>query len=83
MQISVSEAKARLTDLIRRAEAGEDVVLTRHGKAVATISPVKSPVDMARRRTAIEALIGSAKNLDGVSAERSHDFLYDDDGLPG
>ena len=32
MQISVSDAKARLTELLRRAEAGEDIVLTRHGQ---------------------------------------------------
>ena len=35
MRISVSEAKGQLTELVRRAEAGEEVVLTRHGKAVA------------------------------------------------
>jgi prevent-host-death family protein len=30
----VSSAKGQLTELIRRAEAGEEVVLTRHGQAV-------------------------------------------------
>jgi prevent-host-death family protein len=34
MQISVSEAKAQLTELVRRAEPGEDVFLTRHGQKV-------------------------------------------------
>ena len=34
MQLAITEAKARLTDLVRRAEAGEDVVLTRYGHAV-------------------------------------------------
>ena len=34
MQIAIPDAKARLTDLVRRAEAGEEVVLTRHGHAV-------------------------------------------------
>ena len=34
MQISVSDAKARLTELLRRAEEGEDIVLTRYGQPV-------------------------------------------------
>ena len=34
MQVAITDAKARLTDLVRRAEAGEEVVLTRHGHAV-------------------------------------------------
>ena len=40
MQISVSDAKARLTELLRRAEAGEDIVLTRHGRPVARLAPI-------------------------------------------
>ena len=35
MQIPISDAKATLTDLVRRAEEGEEIILTRHGKAVA------------------------------------------------
>jgi len=34
MQLAITDAKARLTDLVRTAEAGEEVVLTRHGHAV-------------------------------------------------
>lgn len=33
MRISVTEAKGQLTELVSRAEAGEEVVLTRHDKA--------------------------------------------------
>lgn len=29
MHLAITEAKARLTDLVRRAEAGEEIVLTR------------------------------------------------------
>ena len=31
MQVSVTEAKGQLTEFVRRAEAGEEVVLIRHG----------------------------------------------------
>jgi prevent-host-death family protein len=37
MQIAMAEAKARFAELIRRAEAGEAVTLTRHGRPVARI----------------------------------------------
>lgn len=35
MELAITDAKARLTDLVRRAEAGEEVVIARHGHAVA------------------------------------------------
>jgi prevent-host-death family protein len=41
MNISVKEAKNRLSELLHRAEAGETVVLTRHGKPVADLTPHK------------------------------------------
>jgi prevent-host-death family protein len=37
---SVAEAKARLSELIDRAEKGEGVVITRHGKPIVEIKPV-------------------------------------------
>ena len=40
MNVPISEAKARLTDLVRRAEAGDEVVLTRHGRPVARLAPL-------------------------------------------
>ena len=87
MDVSVTEAKSRLTDLIRRAEAGEDVVVTRHGEPVVRLSIIKTQ----KRRSndemmaAIDAIvaISSKKALPGPSAARSQDFLYGDDGLPG
>lgn len=39
MDVSITEAKNRLTELIRLAEGGETVNITRHGKPVAQISP--------------------------------------------
>lgn len=39
MKVSVAEAKAHLTALIARAEAGEPVTITRRGKVVAQLGP--------------------------------------------
>jgi prevent-host-death family protein len=37
--VPVKEAKAKLTELLRRVEAGERITLTRHGKPVADLVP--------------------------------------------
>ena len=39
MEIGVGEAKARLSELLHRVEAGERIVLTRRGTPVAVLSP--------------------------------------------
>jgi prevent-host-death family protein len=84
MRIPVSDAKGRLTDLIRRAEAGEEVVLTRHGHPAVRLVPVSGAKDRTSRRALLEAArrAGAAKASAGSSAARSQDFLYGDDGLP-
>ncbi|MBW8754801.1 MAG: type II toxin-antitoxin system Phd/YefM family antitoxin [Sphingomonadales bacterium] len=38
-EVPVKEAKAKLAELLRRVEAGERIVLTRHGKPVADLVP--------------------------------------------
>ena len=39
--VSVAEAKATLSDLLRRAEAGEEVVVARNGQPVAKLTAVR------------------------------------------
>jgi len=82
MQISVIDAKGQLTELFGRAEQGDEVVLTRHGRAVARLVPVKPPLDRKSHRGLIEEIQASARPSPGPSAARSQDFLYGDYGLP-
>lgn len=86
MQISVSNAKGRLAELVRRAEAGEEIVLTRQGKAAVRLVPIAkaAATPSQGRRALMQAAQGSAlvKLRDGPSAARSQDFLYGDNGLP-
>lgn len=42
VQMNIAEAKGKLSELVARAEAGEEVVLSRNGKVVAKITPVRS-----------------------------------------
>jgi prevent-host-death family protein len=85
MQISVSDAKGQLTELVRRAEAGDEVVLTRHGRAVARLVPLSKRPTQQEKRLILEkiSLAAAAKATPGIHAARSQDFLYDDEtGLP-
>lgn len=84
MEISVTEAKARLSELTRRAEAGEEIVLTRHGKPAARIVPAEPQPDERARRALIASVQAAARQRikPGPTAARSQDFLYDGRGLP-
>jgi len=84
MEISVTDAKGQLTDLVRRAERGEEVVLTRHGQPKVRLAALAPVQDKPKRRALLEAArrSGAAKALQGESASKSQDFLYDEAGLP-
>ena len=42
--VSAADAKAGLSELLRRAEGGEEIIVTRHGEAVAKIGPLRSRI---------------------------------------
>ena len=85
MRVSVTEAKGLLTELVRRAEAGDEVILTRHGHPAVRLVPIRAMPDRSARRALLETVrnAGAAKAAAGPCAARSQDFLYRDDGLPG
>ena len=56
--VQASEAKARLLQLLDDVERGETVVITRHGRPVARLTP-----DAERRRADIEAAIEAIRAL--------------------
>jgi len=56
---NIKEAKARLSELIERARAGESVKISRRGKVVAQISScpeARKPVDLNALRTLTKTL---------------------------
>ena len=89
LQVPVSEAKSTLTALVREAEKGNDVILTRNGRSVAriTAAPGKSrkPLTIDEKMQIIRDIQKSARGKfePGFDSARSADFLYGDDGLPG
>jgi len=51
--VSIAEAKAHLSELVDRAEAGETMEITRRGKPAARLSPPevpKRPIDLTKLR---------------------------------
>jgi prevent-host-death family protein len=53
--IGLAEAKARLSELLDRVEAGETVIIARNGSPVAEMRPVRrvSPADAVKKIRAI------------------------------
>ncbi|HEV2544029.1 MAG TPA: type II toxin-antitoxin system prevent-host-death family antitoxin [Methylobacterium sp.] len=84
MRVSVADAEDRLRDLVRRAQAGETIVLTREGQPVARIEPIQPAPDRRARRAVLDEARRSAAvtTLAGPDGGRSQDFLYGEDGLP-
>jgi len=56
---NLSDAKARLSELVDRAEAGESIDITRRGKPVARLVPAQKP----RVPIDVEALLAAAKEM--------------------
>jgi len=83
MRVSVSEAKGQLTELVKRAEAGDEVILTRRGHEIVRLVAVAATPGLEGRRALMEKVkaTAAAKVLPGPDAARSQDFLYDD-GIP-
>jgi len=60
MEIGAFEAKTHFSQIIERAEFGEDFIVTRRGKPVAKIIPFKQQTTMTRKE-AMAALMEMRK----------------------
>ena len=58
LQVGAFEAKNTLGSLLDRVEAGEEILITRHGKPTARLAPVAkvSAADRARAHAALESM---------------------------
>ncbi|ESX81846.1 MULTISPECIES: type II toxin-antitoxin system prevent-host-death family antitoxin [unclassified Mesorhizobium] len=68
MNVSIAEAKAKLSELVSRAEAGEEIVLTRHGKVAARIVP-PAVAESLPRIGALKGKIWIADDFDELGPE--------------
>jgi prevent-host-death family protein len=84
MRVSLTEANGQLTELVRLAEAGDDVVLTRDGEAAVRLVPIPRKPTATGKQAVFDRVRASSflKLTEGPDAARSQDFLYDELGLP-
>lgn len=66
-QVSIAEAKARFAACVKDAESGEEVVITRHGRAVAAMVSLEE-LNLLRQRAARDQR-GSLLELVGLDPE--------------
>ncbi len=74
--ISLADAKAHLSELVDRVEAGASIDITRRGKPVARLTAAagpRAPVDAALLRSLTDALPPQASAADLVRAMRDGD----------
>ena len=67
--VNLSDAKAHLSELVDRAEAGEEVTILRRGRAVAKLVPVdgpRKPIDFEALR-ALRAKMPMYEDPEGLS----------------
>ena len=67
-QVQVAQAKAQLSALLERVEAGEEIVIARRGKAIARLIP-----EPRRTQSAADAL-ADAWALGGLDIENAADL---------
>jgi prevent-host-death family protein len=75
MQVSTAEAKNRLTELIRAVGAGEQIVITRHGKPVAQLGPPPA----AKRKVQFDTMKGRIRLLPGWDEPITEEELLGED----
>jgi prevent-host-death family protein len=67
--VNLVRAKAHLSELLYKVEAGEEVIITRHGRAVAhihAVAPARQPLrvdDLAAFRATMPRLRGPSADL--------------------
>ena len=73
-QVGMHEAKTTLSQLVERAEAGEDIVIARNGKPVARLVPVSGTASLASVRGAWKGKVQIAEDFDELPEDLAEAF---------
>lgn len=71
--VSVFDAKAQFSALLARAEAGEEIVISRHGRPTARLVPVER-VSSPRQPGVFAGRITMAPDFDDFTEQDEHDW---------
>jgi len=75
MEVGTAEAKNRLTELLRAAQSGEQIVITRHGQPVALLGPAPT----ARKKVRFDGMKGRIRLLPGWDDPITEEELLGED----
>ena len=59
--VNLAQAKAHLSELVSKAQVGEETIIMRRGEAVAKLVPFTAPKQAYRSRAAFRASLSRAK----------------------
>lgn len=63
-EVGMHEAKTKLSQLVERAESGEEIVITRNGKPAVKLAPIPSAASLASVRGAWRGKVLIADDFD-------------------
>jgi prevent-host-death family protein len=81
-EVGAFEAKNKLGQLLDRVEQGEEVIITRHGKEVARLVPVRPTVRREQARAAIRRIRERAEQSKLGAFDWPEWKSYRDEGRP-
>ena len=74
--VNLADAKARLSDLVSKAEKGEETVITRRGQPVAKLVPIALPKKAVRSLAAFRAGLPMARTPSAELIRKMRDEGY-------
>jgi prevent-host-death family protein len=74
--VSLAQAKARLSELLDKVRDGESIVITRHGKPVAQLSPAGGAKMPLRSRAGFRARMPRLRKSSAVLLREVRDERY-------
>jgi prevent-host-death family protein len=73
-EVGMHEAKTKLSQLVERAERGEEIVITRNGKPTVKLSPIASTGSLASVRGAWRGQVQLSEDFDELPDDIAEAF---------
>lgn len=80
-ELDIAEAQSRLAELVRDAERGESVAITRDGKTAALLAPAPCERGAASRNESIERFLRLCAEWEPANATRAEILAWRREGL--
>jgi len=74
--VNLAEAKAHLSELVSKAESGEETIITRRGQPVARLVPIATPKKALRSLSAFRATLPKARKTSAELIRELRDEGY-------